>query len=220
MAAGRDIVDIGADALAERERRRVALLRIGVPVGGVGVIIAAILAIALYAHSANRAGAIALSAEVLAQIEKRTSLAVNAYLDPAERSVRVLRGVVGAAATDEVPTLAHAVATTLLKEVSQISLISFADEDGNYSFVRRAGDGGTEIKIIRNAPNIRRVTIIERDADGRELSRRDDPADDFDPRTRPWYRAALAAREPRWTDVYMFLTESAPGVTVSVGHVA
>jgi hypothetical protein len=60
MVASNPVVDISVDPLDERRRRRRALLRIGIPLGGVALMIATILFIAFYADRANRAGALAL----------------------------------------------------------------------------------------------------------------------------------------------------------------
>jgi hypothetical protein len=58
MVTSNPVVDIGVDPLDERRRRRRALLRIGIPLGGVALMIATILFIAFYADRANRAGAL------------------------------------------------------------------------------------------------------------------------------------------------------------------
>lgn len=38
----------------------------------------------------------------------------------------------------------------------------------------------------------------------------------FDPRNRPWYRGALAARGENWTHVYLFASTRNPGITASI----
>ena len=48
MVASNPVVDISVDPLDERRRRRRALLRIGIPLGGVALMIATILFIAFY----------------------------------------------------------------------------------------------------------------------------------------------------------------------------
>ena len=45
MVASNPVVDIGVDPLDERRRRRRALLRIGIPLGGVALMIATILSL-------------------------------------------------------------------------------------------------------------------------------------------------------------------------------
>ena len=38
----------------------------------------------------------------------------------------------------------------------------------------------------------------------------------FDPRTRPWYRLAVAADGVAWSDAYVFFTDGKPGITASL----
>src|ERR1700750_3399481 len=72
MVTSNPVVDISVDPREERRRRRRALLRVGIPLGGVALMIATILFIAFYAdfiafHAdrANRDGALALSSDLL-----------------------------------------------------------------------------------------------------------------------------------------------------------
>jgi hypothetical protein len=79
------------DPLDERRRRRRALLRIGIPLGGVALMIATILFIAFFADRANRDGVLALSNDLLVTLQHRIGIEVPAYLEPAARAVRTLR---------------------------------------------------------------------------------------------------------------------------------
>jgi class 3 adenylate cyclase len=191
------------------------LLRIGVPMIGVALVIAAILAIGLYTFRANERNVLALSDDLLAALERRIAAEISAHLDPADRMVRLAREVVGPGAATERQEQAIAFATSALRTVPQIAQFSFADTDGNYVLVRPGADGGTEVKVIRNTPPPRSVVWITRDKAGHEVSRREDPADDFDPRTRPWFSGAPASGDAFWTDVYVFFTDRVPGVTIA-----
>jgi adenylate cyclase len=91
MITSNPVVDINVDPLDEIRRRRRALLRIGIPLGGVTLMIATILFIAFYSYRANRNGALALSNDLLATLEQRIGMEVSDYLDPAARAVRILR---------------------------------------------------------------------------------------------------------------------------------
>src|SRR5258707_8431432 len=93
MVSGIQVVDIGVDPLAESRRRRRAWLRVGIPLVGVILMIAAILTIAVYSNRANREGVLALSDDLLSALDARIALEVSAYLDPAARSLRILRGM-------------------------------------------------------------------------------------------------------------------------------
>ena len=218
MAVSAQVVDTSVDPLDERRRRRRALLRIGFPIAGVVLLIAAILAIALYSERANRRGALALSQELLSTLDARIALAVSSYLDPATRAVAVSRDVIkeGSIKT-RLPTI-ETVGASLLRETPQLAILSFADEDGNYVMVRRGAAGGTDIKLIENAPGPRRVTWIHHNADGDEIGRKEDPSDAYDPRIRPWYTGAAETDGVFWTGVYIFFTDQKPGLTASTRY--
>ena len=68
MMTGNPVVDINVDPLDVARRRRRLLLRIGIPVGGVALMIAGILLIAFYSYRANRDGVLALSNDLLATL--------------------------------------------------------------------------------------------------------------------------------------------------------
>jgi adenylate cyclase len=212
------VVDTSVDPLNERRRRRQALLRIGFPIAGLILLIAAILAIALYSERANRRDALALSQDLLSVLDDRIALAVSSYLDPAARAVAVARDVVTEGAIMARLSTIESVGASLLRETPQLATLSFADEDGNYVMVRRGSVGGTDTKVIENVPGPRRVFWIHRNANGDEISRSEDPRDAFDPRTRPWFTGAAEIEGVYWTGVYVFFTDQKPGVTASTRY--
>jgi class 3 adenylate cyclase len=215
VAPSGHVTGVEGDPLERSGRRRRALLRIGVPMAGVVLVIGTILAIGLYTFRANERSVLALSDDLLAGLDQRIAAEVSAHLDPADRMLRLARDVVGPGAATERQEQAIAFATSALRVVPQIAQFSFADTDGNYVLVRPGADGGTEVKVIRNTPPPRQVVWITRDKAGHEVSRREDPADDFDPRTRPWFSGAPASGDASWTDVYVFFTDRVPGVTIA-----
>src|SRR5258706_12197988 len=122
-------------------------------------------------------------------------------------------------AGDALAPLVQAYGIGVLREIPQIAIVSLADADGNYLMVRRGADGGVAIKTIRTLPGPRRVTVIERNAAGREIGRTDDPTDTFDPRTRGWYTGGVQVGDGVfWTDPYIFFNDRRPGITVSTRH--
>lgn len=99
--------------------------------------------------------------------------------------------------------------------------------DGNFYDVRRSNvhsAGGFRTKIILNRDNTRHTTLIWYDKNFNRLSKASDPADNYDPRKRPWYKKALKKKQIVWTDPYIFFTSKKPGITIagpfydSAGH--
>src|ERR1700760_371083 len=116
------LVDITVDPADESRRRRRALLRIGLPIGGVALIIAVILGIALYSHQANRAGVLRLSDGLLREMQGRIALQVVSYLEPATRAAQFVRTLAADSALRERSDMAQAFAATALAHHHEVAL--------------------------------------------------------------------------------------------------
>jgi len=213
IRADEDIVDISPIQAGGQQRRQV-LIRVGVPILALALVIAAILGIALYSHHANREGALALSDDLLTTLDAQIAQRVSAFLDPCARTLRIMTEIAAKTPPSERGSVAERFAGSVLDEIPQMAAFYFGDDEGNFLMMRR-DKGGTETKEIFNAAHARRVIHTFHDADGQLLSQREDPKDDFDPRTRPWYTGALGDDNIHWTGVYIFYTDKKPGITVS-----
>jgi class 3 adenylate cyclase len=189
---------------------------VGAPIGGVLLVIAAILAITLYTDRVNRAGVIALSNTLLAGLQDRIEHRVSGYLDPATRAAILAREMITRNAVPDNSTVLEAYAASALKQIPQIDAFYVADRQGDFMMVRRGEDGGTATKVIRNAPGARQVMWVYRDQAGHAIRTVPTPNDDYDPRTRGWYQGALKTTDVYWTGVYIFFTARAPGVTAAI----
>ncbi len=182
MAAVQRIIDIAEDAVAVRRRRRRALFRLGIPILGVTLVVVAIFVIALYSYAANRRGAVALSDDLLDTLDAQIAQRVAAFLDPCERALRIMREVAADVPLIQRRASDERFATATLKELPQIAAFYVGDSAGNFLMVRRHDDG-VQTKQIINQPGDRSVVLIDRNAAGAEVARREDPTDDYDPRT-------------------------------------
>ena len=214
-----DIVDIATDPVAARADRRRLVVRVAVPILGVGLIVAGILGIALYASNANRQGALKLADDTLAALDGVITEKVSSYFDIPRRALAEAESL----AENEPPGEARRAVVEkfsigALAHIPQIADFIIADPDGNFMMIRRGESGVVDTKLIQNAPPPRRVIWVRRSATGAETGREDDPADTFDPRTRPWYSGALATSGTFWTDVYIFFTGKEPGITASTRY--
>lgn len=212
-----EVIDLGVDPVAERRAARRRRRRVIAPIAAAGLLILSVIALVAAGYESNRRGALALSDDVLAGLEKRIELRAEQWLAAAERSLRLLHGVfadgplAGAGRED-----AERLAISLLRHVPSIALVSLADTRGNYVLKRRNEVGGIDTKTIVNDPPPRTVTWVRRNADDTVASTEQDPTDQFDPRTRPWFTAAIAADRVVWTEPYIFFTDRVPGVTAAV----
>jgi adenylate cyclase len=210
------VVDIAQAPTGLRRFR--AMLRIGVPLAGVIVVIAAVVSIVLYSERANRTGVLLLSDDLLTNLQERIGQEVIAYLTPASRAARLARSMMAGNATSERDAEFEAFASSALREIPQIDAIYNGDAEGNFLMIQRGTDGGADTEVIHNAPGARTVDWVQRDSSGRITEHRLDPEEAYDPRKRDWYKGALQSDDVFWTGVYVFFTKRQPGVTVAVGH--
>ncbi|MFL5255820.1 MAG: hypothetical protein ACJ8AI_23560 [Rhodopila sp.] len=182
-------------------------MRIGLPIGGVSLIIGFLLGIAVYADRANRAGVLGLSDTLLRNLQDRIALQVAAYLEPAAHATLLAHSMLGRGGATKRAEDAYVFAASVLTETPQIANVLFADAAGNFMLVRRAADGpagATETKLIRQEPAGRTVEWVIRDQAHHVLARHEDPNDTYDARTRSWFTGAKSAEEVFWSGVYVF----------------
>jgi adenylate cyclase len=144
---------------------------------------------------------------------------VAAYLEPASHAILLAHTMLGRGGATDHAQEAYAFAASVLHETPQIANVLFADASGNFMLVTRAAEGpasATETKRVLIHPPGKTVEWINRDAAGKVTGHREDPNDDYDARTRPWFTGARAAEDVFWSGVYVFTTMQAPGVTAAV----
>ena len=210
-----EIIDVDVDPKEVRRARWRRLARFGVPLAGVVLIVAAIIAVTLYSYRSNRNDALALSRNLVEILDQRVQAEVESYLDPAVWAVRTLAGMRpdGGLSAAGWPLLER-LALQLLRDRPQLASLYVGDPQGNFLMVQRSPEGALDTKLIEQEAQ-RQVTWYRRDDAGQVVTVEEDPADTFDPRTRPWYDGASAADGLFWTDVYVFFTSQEPGLTVS-----
>src|SRR5579871_2331248 len=211
-----EVVDTSGNSISGRHRR--AWLRVGIPILGVVMVIAAILAIALYSERANQAGVLLLSEDLLNSVQQRISREVTAYLEPATSATRLARDMVARTTIADPKAALQAYAASALRQIPQIDALYTGDAAGNFMMVQRGSDGSTDTKIVQNVPGPRIVQWLRHDANGQIVRREADPNDQYDPRTRDWFDGALKSDDVFWTGIYVFFTHHTPGVTAAIRY--
>jgi sigma-B regulation protein RsbU (phosphoserine phosphatase) len=115
-------------------------------------------------------------------------------------------------ATDDSDRLARQLAA-ILGAHSGISWISYSDEAG--SFVGAYRDAAGVLRVNQSHIENGRSPVREYDVlpGGDWKLHRDEPDNGYDPRTRPFYQRAKAARRLVWQPPYIFYDQSVPGIT-------
>ncbi|NEP87067.1 MAG: response regulator [Okeania sp. SIO2C2] len=93
-----------------------------------------------------------------------------------------------------------------------VSAIYFAGDykNGEYAQGRRNIDSTLNIKVFEDFPNRVDYLVNKEGQRIKKLQNRD-----FYPQTRPWYKAAITAQKPTWSEIYNFVGHGELGITFS-----
>jgi adenylate cyclase len=207
---------------AVTRRRR---LRIWLPVAVVAILLAALIGNAIHEFRVMRADALALSEGVIGNLQSRIETEVGAYLGPIPGIVRFTRDLLADQDLLSVRReLAEKVASGILDNTPQLTSVFIGSPAGEFFMVRRYQEGeqrGLETKTIRRPHGAKDAPVMQltrHGAKGEVLSDEQAPWDGYDPRARPWFVGAAKNEDLFWTDVYLFFTTSAAGITASVPY--
>jgi len=158
--------------------------------------------------------------ELLQNVVDETRENAASYLQQAQDSVSLAAGIFEAMLlSGDEPDELERYFLEQLRVIPQIDALYFGDPAGNFIFSKRdSATSGTGFfsKIIQTSRQAAdRVTLVKRTPCLVETSRKQDPADAYDPRVRPWYELAQQADDEVWTDPYIFYTSQQPGLTVA-----
>jgi adenylate cyclase len=205
---------------AARGFRPTLRLTISVVLAGMITITAGSLAVTSYLST--RGALLHFARDLIAQNAQLVREQVDGYLRPASSAAELTlalaqRGMVDVSEPERVEEYFF----ELLTVHRTVTMLNYGDEHGNFIMVKRQPDGSLSTKLVRVDGDGRQVSWRHRDPGGplsppREVV--DDPDDAYDPRTRPWYRGAIADGGLHWTGVYVFHSDRQPGVTAAVPH--
>jgi adenylate cyclase len=185
------------------------------------VVVAALIAltggwIAWWNYRAGLANLRSLAADLFDQVARQAAGGTEAFLLRAPPAAATLAGLAELDGPD-VPTEALARRfVAVLRANPGFSWVSFSDETGAFTGALRTPGGGLRVNRSHIAGG---RTVLEEDDvadDGSWRPARRDPDTGYDPRVRPFYRLAPAARRGVWTPPYVFEGQNVPGITYAL----
>ncbi|MEM7737358.1 MAG: diguanylate cyclase [Deinococcota bacterium] len=133
------------------------------------------------------------------------------YLEPVAATVRLGQGLMQNGLLDATnDQVLSNYFQQQLRTHAQISGMYLGRDDGSFIFVSRSQTDLQQKRIVTVPTRV--VTIQELNS----ASIPERVEDDFDPRTRPWYRAAQQQSDVVWTDPYQFFTSRQPGISAAI----
>jgi two-component sensor histidine kinase len=96
----------------------------------------------------------------------------------------------------------------------RLSIISVGMDDGSYLEAQRLADG--RVRVASAGPETGNALVFQPVGADRSFGEPELVRPDYDPRQRPWYRSALAAGQPTWTEPYTLYSNSDPAMSATV----
>ena len=187
-------------------------------IGLAGLQFLAVLAVVFSSYVTSQQALIDHARDLLRDVGINTTVHSKGFLSPAqgaaELAARLAQNRV--VASDD-PQRLEQLLFQQLQIAPQFAGVYYGSEGGDFVYVMRSPDGPGEFrsKIIDHVGGQRRTRLIWRTDNFAVVEQREDPADIYDPRERPWYVKARSERTTIWTDPYIFFSSQQPGITLA-----
>ncbi|GBQ62974.1 two component hybrid sensor histidine kinase and regulator [Ameyamaea chiangmaiensis NBRC 103196] len=206
----------------QRDERRLRgfLLRVGVPVGGVLLVVLTIAGVSLRSYQVSRKGALTLSRDLLGVQRDYGVQKVSGYLDPAARGASITAGLLANVPANEIFSVFTLHAGSGLAQLSQLDSYYIADDQGQFAMIHRRTDTrGTDVATLRTTADGNVLDHVLTDAAGTVVGQSSETIARFDPRARPWFQGAMSHPGVFWTPPYMTANSHALLVTTAQSFV-
>ncbi|MDX1389599.1 MAG: hypothetical protein R3344_10445, partial [Acidobacteriota bacterium] len=165
------------------------------------------------------------SQALIHQTIERTEAQLEGFFDPVARQLEILAGLIEQGVLDAEGDARTALLQTVLNEYPAVHSILIADDRGREQMLLRQ-DRGWRVRVVDKDAEGDRALWTEWTGD-RAMATTSEEISEYDPRTRPWFTAAVDALGPaegaswqsgavRWTEPYIFFTAQEPGITASM----
>lgn len=140
----------------------------------------------------------------------------RAFLDGAQRTVSTASAMFATGVlTEQDQGRLENYFVSLLQHHAAFTGMYLATPTGEFLYVSRDSDRDLAYRVKRIAADRPGASVWYRTSTGHAENVRHEVHDDFDPRARPWFKAALARQDFIWTEPYLFFTDRKLGLTAA-----
>ncbi|MFT8720420.1 cache domain-containing protein, partial [Acetobacter sp.] len=196
---------------------RQKFMQVVVPVATVGLILIAITGIGWHSYRTTRAGVLKLTHTLLMSVQRYVVQDVTSYLGAATVGGSFAQDFISHAPPSVAANAFYAYGSTMLRLVPQIQSYYLGDQNGGFYLVERSPDGsGLERTKLITKNNQLIFHHDFYDKQGKLIRSDENTADNYDPRTRPWFQNAVQAKGFSWTAPTIYQSTKQLVITGSV----
>ncbi|AOW45788.1 histidine kinase [Acetobacter ascendens] len=176
------------------------------------VTVMAVLAIALVginSYRTTKEGVSTLTHQLMGAVQQYIVQQVTDYILPAATGNLIASGMIEHAPAQVEDKVFYSYGSTMLRKIPQLQSFYLADDEGHFMLIARAAQKGVQ----------EHVRLIEKnghkyfhhafwDESGQKISETEDDANDYDPRTRDWYKNTAGTDKVTWSKPHLFPTTS------------
>ncbi|GBR11271.1 cache domain-containing protein [Acetobacter oeni] len=211
--ASNEIVDPTSTADVSLRRK---FLHVAVPIIGVLLILATIGGIGWHTYQATRTGVLKLTHQLLVSVQRYVVQDVTDYLGAATVGGVFARDFISHAPPAVTRNAFYAYGASMLRLVPQIQSYYLGDQNGGFLLVERDPTGkGLEYTELRNSASGNTFHHEFHDEKGAVIRVTDNPAANYDPRTRSWFAGAIKKDGVVWSSPTIYPTTKQLVITAS-----
>ncbi len=141
------------------------------------------------------------------------------YLRPAEKAAELTKFLADSnIVTSEDPSSMISYFYQQISLYPQFTSVYYGNTKGEFFMASRSNsivEGGYYTKVLRKDGEKITGELLWTDQNFKVIKEEIDDTQSYDPRTRPWYNAAVRHNDVIWTDPYVFFTGKKPGITTA-----
>ena len=181
-----------------------------------GLLVLTVLSVILYTYLNTSRVVLMLCEDIMGKTNNLVIDKPSRYLMPAAELAKISSHIVTAGVIPfQDKARLERYAMEVMQAYPQIAMINIGDENGNFLMPKRLADGTIATKIIDRTVSPPLTTWKYYNHSLKVVKVETSTTDRYDPRTRPWYKAAKKTKRLCWTNIYIFFTDQKPGVTTS-----
>lgn len=159
---------------------------------------------------------LAQARQILANATGESLEHTRAFLDGAQRTAATASSIFATGVVDSLDRgQLENYFVSLLQHHDAFAGMYLGTLEGEFLYVSRDADRELAYRIKRIDADRPGAVVWYRTHTAEAVAVQHEPHDEYDPRTRPWFKAALARADFVWTEPYLFFTDRKLGITAA-----